>query len=323
MNGLDYSPLQRKIAPSEYLRAPGALTIKLTAILALIFIAIGVAGPIITQGAGNFAFLWLFGLIAATVGALKLGMMHRAILLSDFAARNNMTVGINAPYDNRPGIIFEHGDSRIFKELLVATDQPFAEIGNFQYTVGSGRNRSNRMYGFIRIKLPRRLPHMVLDSRKNNIFGSVSNLPTAFSTSQQLALEGDFNKYFTLYTPAEYERDALYVFTPDVMQALIDTAAGYDCEVIDDSLYIYSSTQLQITSPAMLEKLVNLSRVLQREFDHQADYYADERAGDRSLNLVAPSGARLKTTLPTPVILFIIIMMAYFFFKIFGPILFQ
>lgn len=321
MNGLDYSPLQRKVALGEYFRAPGALTLKITLTLSLLFIGAGAIGLVVTQDTSNATFLGLFGLITAVIGAIKLSMIHRAILLADFAARNNMAVGINVPYDNRPGIIFEHGDSRVFKELLTATNQPFAEIGNFQYTVGSGRNRSNRMYGFIRIKLPRRLPHMVLDSRRNNIFGNFTNLPTAFSNSQKLELEGDFNKHFTLYAPTEYAHDALYVFTPDVMQALVDSVAGYDCEVIDDSLYIYSSAQLQITNPATLEKLVNLSHVLRREFTDQTDYYADARVADRSLNLVAPSGARLKTTLTAPVIIVCVAVAIYLLLRVLSPLL--
>ncbi len=50
----------------------------------------------------------------------------------------------------------------------------------------------------------------------------------------ELELEGDFGKHFELHVPAGYERDALYVLTPDVMQVLIDEAADRRVEIVDD-----------------------------------------------------------------------------------------
>jgi hypothetical protein len=251
----------------------------------------------------------------AALGAIQIGVAHRRIRLADFASRNNLQYAFNVPYDNRPGIIFQQGSSRTFTEILYAADKPFSEIGNFQYVTGSGKSRQVHMHGFIRIKLPRRLPHMVLDARSNNLFGKLTNLPIGFSSNQQLSLEGDFNEHFTLYAPVEYKRDALYVFTPDVMQALIDTANGYDCEVIDDDLYIYPGLQAQITDPVQLEKILKISQILQREFGDQTDYYADERVGDRSLNLIAPSGARLKTGMSATAIVTAAIVIIYIVFS--------
>ena len=57
---------------------------------------------------------------------------------------------------------------------------------------------------------------------------TASSAPTCRRRStrtQVLSLEGDFDRYFTLYCPKEYERDALYVFTPDLM-ALLDRRGG-------------------------------------------------------------------------------------------------
>lgn len=42
-----------------------------------------------------------------------------------------------------------------------------------------------------------------------------------------LSLEGDFDRYFTLYCPGDYERDALYVFTPDLLALLIDESRHF------------------------------------------------------------------------------------------------
>src|SRR5690606_7535742 len=106
-------------------------------------------------------------------------------------------------------------------------------FGNLRYVTGSGKSRSVHQWGFLAVGLDRRLPHMVLDSRANNRMLGLSNLPAGFRRDQILSLEGDFDRYFTLYCPKEYERDALYVFTPDLMALLIDEAAPYDVEVVD------------------------------------------------------------------------------------------
>lgn len=61
--------------------------------------------------------------------------------------------------------------------------------------------------------------------------------------------EGDFDDYFTLYCLAEYERDSLYLFTPDVMARLIDRVRGFDVEIIDDLLFFVSSRDVVTLDP--------------------------------------------------------------------------
>ena len=69
---------------------------------------------------------------------------------------------------------------------------------------------------------------MVLDSRDNNGLVGGATLPATFRRDQVLSLEGDFNRYFTLYCPRQYERDALYVFTSDLISLLNDEADPFD-----------------------------------------------------------------------------------------------
>ena len=69
------------------------------------------------------------------------------------------------------------------------------------------------------------------------------------ASGQRLSLEGDFDDHFTLYCPEEYERDALYLFTPDVMARLIDRVRGFDVEIIDDWLFLVSSRDVVTLDP--------------------------------------------------------------------------
>ncbi len=79
----------------------------------------------------------------------------------------------------------------------------------------------------------------------------MSNLPTTFSRDQRLSLEGDFDQHFALYCPTGYERDALYLFTPDVMARFIDNAAALDVEIVDDRLFLYARRELSTLDPAV------------------------------------------------------------------------
>lgn len=193
--------------------------------------------------------------------------------------------------DGYAGLIFGAGHSKVIHDVLVAADG--TEMGNYTYVTGGGKSRSTHNRGFIKIKLPRRLPHMVLDAKHNN-FWALSNLPAIFDKSQVLSLEGDFNNYYTLYAPKQYERDALYVFTPDVMAAFVDRGAKYDAEVIDDYLYIYHSVHFQLDSEDELLSLQAIVNTLGNEMQQQTQRYQDERVTAAKANVVAHEGARLK-----------------------------
>lgn len=239
-------------------------------------------------------FIWiasLFGFVALAYYSSR-KRSETLVRLERFAKANSMRLRYDVPSPVFAGMIFDEGHSRKLKESLVMADG--TEIGNYQYVTGSGKNRSTHSFGYIRIPLTRTLPHMVLDARSNNFFGALSNLPDTFHRDQTLSLEGDFDKHFTLYAPKQYERDALYVFTPDVMAKLIDEGKAYDMEVIGKELYVYTSGRIDIANQTVLSSVLGIISVIASELRDQTASYADERVGDSSANIVAPQGAQLK-----------------------------
>lgn len=243
----------------------------LMAVSVFVAIAAGIAGII------AFAFLY------ATKKRTK---------IARFAAANGATFARDQKNPGLSGLIFDEGSSRVLRESINFTDGTV--LGIHEYTTGSGKNRTVHRWGFVSVKLPRKLPNMVLDSEKNNFFGLISNLPDTFSKDQKLSLEGDFDKHFSLYAPQQYGTDALYIFTPDVMQAAIDHGGGYDMEVVDDTFYVYMQTGVDLSNAEIVKNLLDIASKVGGEIEHQGDYYADERVGDRALNLVATPGQRLK-----------------------------
>ena len=140
------------------------------------------------------------------------------------------------------------------------------------------------------MRLDRPLPHILLESTANDQ-NSTGALPVSVDRSQRLSLEGDFDKHFTLYAPADYEADALYIFAPDLMALLIDEVGVSHVEIIDDWLFVYSPDDFTRLDAAGYERLYRMIDVLQAKALRQTRAYQDERAAPVT---VAPQGSRMK-----------------------------
>jgi len=235
--------------------------------------------------------------IAFIVYGIQIYNWTTYIRLHTFAVVNGFTIQniiYSPPYK---GLIFDIGGSRMASNVLSSTKPMTFQIGNYSYVIGSGDDRTTYSYGFVVIQLDRNLPHMVLDSKKNNskVFGvSFSNLPVSFDKDQVLSLEGDFNNYFTLYAPEKYKSDALYVFSPDLMALFIDESMSFDAEIIDNELYIYSRDTFDVFNIALLQKLFSIVDSVGAKTIHQTSRYKDEKVDKTLVNQVSDSGLRLK-----------------------------
>jgi len=213
-----------------------------------------------------------------------------------FATANNLAFVPEITNPRRSGFVFSNPNARtpsIRDSIMSTNGHPF-EIGNYYYIIGSGRNQTERRIGFMRIALEKNLPHMVLDTTADDtkFFGfRQSNLGMSFTKDQAMRLEGNFNDYFTLYAPKEYETDALYVFTPDLMARLIDNSHAFNAEIVDDSLYIYSTDYMHLDRAETYEKLFGIFDTVGSKALKQTRNYTDTRSQVRGD--VATQGRRL------------------------------
>ena len=207
-----------------------------------------------------------------------------------------------------PGLIFRIGVDPKVPEHLYRAGDDYLDIGNYEYTLRAGNKSITYRYGFVAIKLTRMMPHMVLDAARNNFLGATT-LPVGFHRGQILSLEGGFDQHFTLFCPKQYERDALYVFTPDLMALLIDEAGVVDVEVIDDWVFLYRFGGFDLDEAATIEKLFRIIDTVGAKLLSRSSRYADSRADAtdagaeasadrRAVNRVAAQGLRLKPALP-------------------------
>ncbi len=230
--------------------------------------------------------------------------------------RYSNEVGGSYRFDTRPtdqAFVFWRGayqqvSDRIDNPSLL----PFTSLGNYSYAYSLPYDHTElplvpRKVSFFVLPLPRHLPHIILDSTHNNFLRRYSEYGLEIKNFQRLELEGDFIKHFSLYVPAGYETDALYVFSPDVMNILVQYAADYDIEIIDDTLYLFKPGWLTITDTATLQRLTAVGSAILAALDKNATRYADTAIDDPAADVVAPRGRRLvRRTVPIVIILLLI-----------------
>lgn len=195
------------------------------------------------------------------------------------------------------GMLFQAGWGGRWHDVIykAARQHRLFEVGTYEYSAKTDITRDNRYtWYYACVALERKLPHIVLDAKANDLGLFGSNLPSELKVNQEVQLEGDFQRYFTVYAPRQYDIDVRYILTPDVMALLVDESAAVDVEIIDDRLYFYIRS-LRMTHRAAMERLVRLSMLVGQKIYRQTDYYVDDRmAGARQVNAVHTAGRRLQ-----------------------------
>ena len=76
-------------------------------------------------------------------------------------------------------------------------------------------------------------------NRKSGFF---SGITINRDNEKRLSLEGDFDKYFDLYTIEGYENEVLQIFTPEIMNMFINDIKELNVEMFENRMYIYSQS---------------------------------------------------------------------------------
>lgn len=256
--------------------------------------------------------LIFIGILIVSSGANRwwhLRILKRRVAFKQFATSNNFSY-YDKTKPEEQGVVFHRGRDQNARGVVQGSYQghPFW-LGNFYYTIRSGKYSRTIRVGVINVTLPRAVPYVILDGRQNTM-----DVARSVDTSQRLELEGDFNTHFTVYCPKDYERDVLYFLTPELMQALVDAQDIFDAEIVGKELYFYTTKEL-LPSSDMVAKLFGLISTIGGEMVENTKRYQDWRA-DKRLSTVAPAGLSLKMSvwpaiLGTGLIVIYILMLAY------------
>lgn len=191
-------------------------------------------------------------------------------------------------------------DGSVITRMMVGQGGRQLRLGNFELTGQMRTDGRTHFGGECAIKLGAAMPHISLLSTGHRTPALAAYAAPA--RDQRLSLEGDFNRHYELYCPSGYERDALYLFTPDVMARLIDEVHGFDVELRDDWLILHSRADVVTLDPAVWASLAGAINGLTDKIA-QWERWRDDRAdspptADRprpAQGQVAPQGRRLRS----------------------------
>jgi hypothetical protein len=220
-------------------------------------------------------------------------LWRERLMVSRFAEENGASYEPNTERMPPSGLIFGQGHDRRITDRVSFSAEPRFEVGNLHYRVNLPRNSViDYHWGYIRIPLERHFPHTVLDSTSNNGLRGAA-LPARLRNRGEIELEGDFSEFFVLTVPQGYERDALYLLTPDLMLMLIEEGADLDIEIIDDILFVYRPRIFRLSSAEEWRRIERIVDTIGERTQHRTARYGDERTGDRLADRVAPEGRRI------------------------------
>ncbi|MDR6689549.1 hypothetical protein J2X55_000448 [Microbacterium sp. 1154] len=241
-------------------------------------------------GLGGLALAWFLGQEAQRT------QEDRRLRLAGFSRDVGMEYVPAVPTPPLPGVLFGIGSDRTGYDILRGREPRFVEIGNYAYTTSDGKNTHTSRWGYIAIRLDVPLPHIVLDAVGNGVKLGV------WERGQRLSLEGDFDRYFHLSCPEGYERDALYLFTPDVMARFIDNASALEVEIVDDWMFLYSPDELSTLDPARWAWAFAVVSALLDKLDQWGRWRDDKLRADATVRrpAAAPAVAGPAAPAPTP-----------------------
>lgn len=212
-------------------------------------------------------------LIAIAVRKSRAARDATTYRLARFAAANSMEFHARLMSPPLPGMIYSRGTGRMSTDVVRGTAPRFVEFGNYQYTTSNGKNSTTHRWGYVAIKLDAPLPHIVLDALSDNTLGS--DVAAGFTGDQRLSLEGDFDRWFSLFCPSGYEVDALNLFTPDVMARFIDSIAQLNVEIVDDWMFFYTRRPVSTLDPATWSWLFGAVAAMMTKLDQWARWRDD------------------------------------------------
>jgi len=315
MRATDFSPLTAPARPDEETfvwarpgRSMRTLVTVLVVVLGILFLPAGVIAALV---------LWFLGLpvtalaYAALAALVALGMLLFRVhekrtaqpptvrlspRLPAFAAANGLILDREVPAPRVPVMAFSSRRMvahRVVDRLHSDDGAPdpapgTAEMGDYFWSVDYGMGSvATRACAYVAIRMPRALPTIAVQSV------STTGAELEVHGAQALALEGDWDRYFTLLCPPGYEQDALQLVTPDVMAAMLEGAMDWSAVVRDRWLVFISASQFSWSRPSAYTSAFRLVEVA-RQFTEQAEHYSDARVGDRARDIVAAGGTRLR-----------------------------
>lgn len=137
------------------------------------------------------------------------------------------------------------------------------DLFHYIHVVGSGKNRRVYNRTVLALNIKKTNVHIFVNSKINDATEQVG-----LESSQRYSAEGDFGKYFDIYSADGKNIESLSIFAPDAMSFVMAECGFYDLEIVGDILYIYDYNLLNNVQE--LEKLYALGHRLVKVLNDNA-----------------------------------------------------
>jgi hypothetical protein len=226
--------------------------------------------------------------------------------MSRFAWDNGLTYTPDSYKPRYRGLLFNNLPAHVYNHLTPKTGRYF-NIGNVRYG-GSTTSTTDRAIteignrGFLAIHIGGALPHIVLDAKAND--GVMGGIGLQLGDQSTFSLEGDFSRHFTLYCPPGYERDALYILTPDLMVDLLDESLVFDVELIGDMMFVYAMKPFDSMDVHTYQRLFRIIETVGARAGRRSTGYRDDQYSSLQAAAAKPRGSRMRAQVPKRFIAF-------------------
>lgn len=231
------------------------------------------------------ASVWLIAILGVWIVSMSRGArMQRWAATRGLQYEERYSGSGRIPFRGMP---FPGGGKYTLRRLLLGTDLTSARFQALPDP--NGTNTFLKPFSFVTIGLPASVPHIVVTNKRSSV---LSWAGLAVARGVKLGGSTEFDEVFTLHCPADYQRDALYIFTPDLLAALLDYAPGCELELIDDTAFLYFTTEPKLWRPDVADALLVVTDMLRTKLARQTLRYRDDRAPALSQS-VSLGGLRL------------------------------
>jgi hypothetical protein len=140
---------------------------------------------------------------------------------------------VSALIAEEEALFLNQGHDRVMQNEIVGRYNELpARVFESKYETGEGKNRQIHKLTAYAFKFTGTFPHCYLNRRDDG-----HNYAPAGAS--KIPLPQAFEEVFQLYVPQKYEIEALEIFTPDVLQHLLDTNWPHDIEFVDGELIVF------------------------------------------------------------------------------------
>jgi len=162
---------------------------------------------------------------------IKISQLVRSQFWQEFALTHNWLYETKGNPEEEAGIMFHQSTNQQMHHVITGhTESRPMRIFEFEFTKGSGENKTTYYYTVFEFKFNGQFPHLYLNQLKNHY---------GIKIGEKISLPVEFEKYFTLSAPKKYEIEALQIFTPNVLEHLLKANLEHDIEIVDQELLIF------------------------------------------------------------------------------------